>query len=89
MLYIVAPLYAAYNLFVFIFTIVFSDKGLKSTASDTAWEGATLAQNMLLLLFYFATALAILFLSVNKANWDLQGGAGQPGMFLGFRGPNC
>ena len=44
MLYAVVPLYGLLNLSVMIFTILFSDKGLRGTAPVTVWEGATLAE---------------------------------------------
>jgi hypothetical protein len=78
MLYVVAPLYAFYNLLTFIFTIVFSDHGLPYTSSASTFESATLANNLLLLLSYFSVAFALLFLSINRANWNI-GGAAQPG----------
>jgi len=78
MLYVVAPLYAAYNLFTFIFTIVFSNRGLPLTSSQTTFESATFAYNLLLLLSYFAVAFMLLFMTVNRSNWNIQGGTVQP-----------
>jgi len=78
MLYVVAPLYAAYNLFTFIFTIVFSNHGLPPTSSLTTFEGAALADNLLLLLSYSAVAFTLLFMSIKQANWNIQGGTVQP-----------
>lgn len=77
MLYVIVPLYAAYNLFTFIFTIVFSDHGLPYDSSLTKVESATLANNILLLLSYFAVALALLVLSINRVSWNI-GGTAQP-----------
>ncbi|KIM71419.1 hypothetical protein PILCRDRAFT_830340 [Piloderma croceum F 1598] len=78
MLFVVAPLYAFYNIVTFIFSIVFSNHGLPPNSSQTTIESATLAQNLLLLLFYFAVAFAILFLSINRKNWNAQGGTMHP-----------
>lgn len=77
MFYAVAPLYAAYNLFTFIFTIVFSNHGLPATSSQAAFEAATLAQNLLLLGSYFVVAFVLIFMS-NRTNWIIQGGTVQP-----------
>jgi len=77
MLYVVVPLYALLNLFFMIFTIVFSDKGVPFS-SITSYEGALLANNLLLLLFSFAVITALLFLAGNHANWVVQGGVVQP-----------
>ena len=81
MLFVVAPLYALYNIVIFIFSIVFSNHGLPSNSSQTTFESATLAQNLLLLLFYSAVAFAILFLSVNRQNWNPQGATMQPSTY--------
>jgi len=81
MLYAVVPLYAAYTLFTFIFTIVFSDSGLPNTSSQTTLESATVANNLLLLSSYFAVAFTLVLMSVNRDSWNIQGGTGQPGMF--------
>jgi len=80
MLYAVVPLYAAYTLFTFIFTIVFSDSGLPNTSSQTTLESATVANNLLLLSSYFAVSFMLVLMSANRANWNIQGGTVQPGM---------
>lgn len=80
MLFVVAPFYSIYNIVTFIFTIVFSNHGLPIDSSLTTIESATLAQNLLLLLFYFAVAFALLFISINRENWSGQGGTMQPSM---------
>jgi len=77
MLYVVAPLYAFYNLLTFIFTIVFSNHGLPYTSSQLTFEKATLANNLLLLLSYFLVALALILMSINRTNWNV-GGTAQP-----------
>lgn len=78
MLYAVTPLYAAYNLFTFIFTIVFSNRGLPPTSSQTTFESAVLANNILLLLSYFAVAFSLVFMTINRTNWNIGGGNVQP-----------
>lgn len=68
MLYVVVPLYATYNLFNIIFTILFySPKFLLALARSE------LAGNILLSLSYFAVAVALLFLSVNQDSWKANG----------------
>jgi hypothetical protein len=81
MLFVVAPLYALYNIVTFIFSIVFSNHGLPPNSSQTTIESATLAQNLLLLLFYSTVAFAILFLSANRQNWNAQGETMQPSTY--------
>jgi len=78
MLYVVAPLYALYTLFTLIFTIVFSERGLPATITQTTYEGAILAMNLLLLLSYFAVAFALVLMSISRANWDIPGATVQP-----------
>jgi hypothetical protein len=80
MLYVVTPFYVTYILFTFIFTIVFSESGLPNTSSQTTWEDATLANNLLLLSSYFAVCFTLVLMSANRANWNIQGGTVQPGM---------
>ena len=78
MLDITAPLYATYCLLKFIFLIVFSPHGLPSTASQITYEGAVLANNLLLSSCYCAIVFSLLFLSVNQQNWNVRGGTTQP-----------
>jgi len=78
MLDVIAPLYATYCLLKFIFLIVFSPHGLPSTASQITYEGAVLANNLLLSSCYCAIVFSLLFLSVNQQNWNVRGGTTQP-----------
>jgi len=78
MLYIVSPLYAAYNLVTVAFTVAFSDRGPPATRSQTTFEAVTLVDNLLLLLLYFAVAFTLVVMSVNGKNWNIQEGTVQP-----------
>jgi hypothetical protein len=81
MLYVVTPFYVAYTLFTFIFTIVFSERGLANAGTSiTTMEGAIVANNALLLSSYFAVAFTLVLMSANRTNWNIRGGTVQPGM---------
>jgi hypothetical protein len=58
-----------YNLFILVFLILLSP----SVATITL-EVAVLVNNLLMLMSYSAVAFALLFLSVNKENWNVKGG---------------
>jgi hypothetical protein len=73
MLHIVAPLYAAYNLFNLIFLILFSPHVLLLVYGLGNVEGIILANNLVLLLSYFGVASVLLVLSINKDCWNVNG----------------
>jgi hypothetical protein len=73
MLHVVAPLYAAYNLFNLIFLILFSPHVLPLVYGLGNVEGIILANNLVLLLSYFGVASVLLVLSINKDCWNVNG----------------
>jgi hypothetical protein len=79
LLFIVNPFYSLLNLCgSFIFTIVFSDSGIP-VSQDTEYRTALLASNVLIQLFYIATASALLFMSMRNADWNVLASDGTPG----------
>ncbi|KAJ7913045.1 hypothetical protein B0H13DRAFT_514066 [Mycena leptocephala] len=77
MLYTVVPLYSILSLLLMIFTIVFSPVGILNSASAAVFEGANLADNLLLTVFSITILCIVLFMSVKKVWWNL-GGVGEP-----------
>ncbi|KAJ7164929.1 hypothetical protein C8R46DRAFT_300965 [Mycena filopes] len=73
MLYALVPLYSLLSLLLMIFTIVFSTSGLPPTASATAFESASLADELLVTLLSFAVIVVILVLSIRKVDWTHDG----------------
>ncbi|KAJ7177996.1 hypothetical protein C8R46DRAFT_1212720 [Mycena filopes] len=73
MLYAVLPLYSLLSLLLMIFTIVFSTSGIPPTASATAFESASLADELLVTLLSFAVIVVILVLSIRKVDWTHDG----------------
>lgn len=72
MLYAVCPLYAAYNLSTIAFAIALSDRLLPpDNRSQTTYEAVTLANNLMLLLPYFAVIFTLVFMSINKKHWNI------------------
>ncbi|KAJ6511290.1 hypothetical protein C8R47DRAFT_729566 [Mycena vitilis] len=77
MLYAVVPLYSVLCLFYMIFTIVFSPSGIPSSATRATFEGADIADSLLITGFTITIMFMVLFLSVKKAYWN-PNGIGQP-----------
>jgi len=71
MLHVVAPIYAAHNLISLIFLIL-NDLRHPPKAL-TYYEGADLANNLLIMVSYFGVTSMLLVLSINKERWKVNG----------------
>jgi len=71
MLHVVAPIYAAHNLISLIFLILHDLP--HPPHALTYYEGADLANNLLIMVSYFGVTSALLVLSINKERWKVNG----------------
>jgi hypothetical protein len=71
MLHVVAPIYVTHNLISLIFLILHDLP--HPPHALTYYEGADLANNLLIMVSYFGVTSALLVLSINKERWKVNG----------------
>ncbi|KAJ7788101.1 hypothetical protein B0H14DRAFT_269707 [Mycena olivaceomarginata] len=88
MLYVLVPIYFVFGLLLVIFTILFSPSGLSNNADVSVWEGAGLANNILVTGVSITILFFILALSIKKQYWN-SGGVGEPLRQQQYWGPQA
>jgi hypothetical protein len=73
MLHVVAPIYGAHNLIFLIFSILSRSPHHPLLHTLTQYEGAILANNLLIMVSYFGVTSVLLVLSINKEHWKVNG----------------